>query len=972
MKLTFLGGADEVGASSTLIEVAGKRLLVDVGIRISPKTVQGISGDQLPDLQQVSAAGGPDYILVTHAHTDHTGALPLVLEAYPHVPVYATEPTIALTKVLQADAQNIMKSKQEQEGELPLFDEIAVERLLNAFQTVQFRQPLRLGDGLQVTWHPSGHILGAAMLVIESEEGVLVMSGDLSLTPQRAVVKAQVPRVKADFLVLESTYGGRLHANRAAEEKRLIETLKRVVDRGGKAIIPAFALGRAQEVIQIIHAYRHELDVPVWVDGMVRSVCHAYASFADLLPQHSVKMAKNEHLFFRNNIKAVKSPAQREEIAHADGPAVIVSSSGMLTGGPSALYAKLLAEDERNAIFLTGYQDEESPGRFVQKMIKDREEGQSVTLKLDDTAVNLRCEIGMYSLSAHADETELLSIAEAVGADSIALVHGDGPARHSLASSLRARTKGVRLPTTGTSLELNFPKRPWAIGKVQSGSQVKALDTAALWESLKETVGSFYSARELAQAWWGDPERAPEVVSQLEGDGIYFAQSWRQKDSFQVRRPDQVERTQRQRAIMSANRDLSNKLLVLRDINGQVRVGVGKASMTESFTAAVLKAKGGHYPADALVWIVGTWTSQAEDKGFMAQLTEAVRQAEALRDTLMPFERRLALLKEAQAVLPAELLPATLPTGVSPLIAELSIVLALAKDGAIWVDGKLLPQQATTSDPMEMNLARQTVLALFPKNARLRKVGMDLARTQITLYFDFPSVAQETYADMIEAAALQTNWEIIVAPEVNQQALGTAAFELLPAGARISKGPSFFLNRNLVQVEVENLADPDAYSSDYQALTGFSLAVNSTNGQASQAPTLSAPAPSNNQMEINAAYKLIRNALEAHGLYKTSLKQDRIVLSFISPQVAARHHETLLQLAEQTGYELSVHPHPNQNAILLNAQQKLAQAGLNIKKGPSIFIERGEVAVTVTDTPADTTYLRNAFEHETGYKLIIN
>ena len=98
MKLTFLGGADEVGASSTLIEIADKKVLVDVGIRISPKTVKGISGDQLPDLQQVTDAGGPDYIIVTHAHTDHTGALPLVLEQYPDVPVYATAPTIALNQ----------------------------------------------------------------------------------------------------------------------------------------------------------------------------------------------------------------------------------------------------------------------------------------------------------------------------------------------------------------------------------------------------------------------------------------------------------------------------------------------------------------------------------------------------------------------------------------------------------------------------------------------------------------------------------------------------------------------------------------------------------------------------------------------------------------------------------------------------------------------------------------------------------
>src|SRR5262245_1970892 len=139
MKLTFLGGADEVGASSTLVEIAGKRLLIDAGIRISPKTSRGIANDQLPDLHPITAAGGPDFILVTHAHTDHTGALPLVVEQYPHVPVLATIPTVELTRILQADAQRIMRVKQEQEGELPIFDEIASQRLMGNFQTVEFR-----------------------------------------------------------------------------------------------------------------------------------------------------------------------------------------------------------------------------------------------------------------------------------------------------------------------------------------------------------------------------------------------------------------------------------------------------------------------------------------------------------------------------------------------------------------------------------------------------------------------------------------------------------------------------------------------------------------------------------------------------------------------------------------------------------------------------------------------------------------
>src|SRR5579859_7896308 len=200
IRLTFLGGADEVGASSTLIEIAGRRLLVDAGIRISNKTSRGLKADQLPDLRRISEAGGIDALLVTHAHTDHTGALPLVTEHYPAIPVFATRPSLELIRVLQADSLRIMSTRSEQEGELPLFDALAVERLLNLCQPVEFLQSIQLGDGLKVTYYPAGHIIGAASLVIESAEGTIVMSGDLSLTPQRAVVAAQPPRVNADAL----------------------------------------------------------------------------------------------------------------------------------------------------------------------------------------------------------------------------------------------------------------------------------------------------------------------------------------------------------------------------------------------------------------------------------------------------------------------------------------------------------------------------------------------------------------------------------------------------------------------------------------------------------------------------------------------------------------------------------------------------------------------------------------------------
>lgn len=975
MNITFLGGADEVGASSTLIEIAGKRILVDVGIRISPKTNRGIQNDQLPDLQPISAMGGFDYLLVTHAHTDHTGALPLVVEQYPHVPVLATRPTQVLTRILQADAQRIMKSKHEEEGELPIFDEIASQRLMDAFQTVEFNQPIHLGENLQVTYHVAGHIAGAAILVFESDEGTLVMSGDLSLNQQRAVVPAKVPRIKADALVLESTYGGKLHANRDAEEKRIIASLKAVTDGGGKALIPAFALGRAQEVLQIILAYRDQLDVPVYVDGMVRSVCNGYATFTDLLPPTSVRMAGDKHLFFREKVKAIVSNAERDTMLNDGLPAVIIASSGMLTGGASALYAKKMAGDPKNAIFLTGYQDEEAPGKMLQRLIKARaDDADAGVIKIDGQPVTVRCMIDTYSLSAHADEAELVSVAEAMDASEIMLVHGDPSARHSLATRLRQRSRHVMTPRIGQTITFNFPKRPWGIARIKSGDNKEALNPFALWESLKGQAGNFFSARELAQMWWGDSTRASEVIPVL-ANSPYFTQDWRRNDTFQVRTEAQIQKASRSRAIMLANPDIVGKLVVLRDVNKRPHIAVVVNASEDSFEAEVQGTKGRQYTGDALLWIIGKW-ERAEGMTLKSGLNALATKIKIIQDTVLPLDIRQRLVADAKPVIPDHLLPNPLPEGVNQLEALATVVWALAQDGATLEQDGLLPRHALQDGPVEQNRAREIALETFPAEARLRKVGMEAHRKRLILTFDFPERAPDKWMNLIDQLEEVTGWEVHLTPSTNQQALGEALYELLPKGARLVKSPSYYMDRREVIADVADIM-PDVLASlraMYLDLTGFKLVTGNNSPTSNPTPTPSNAPTADKQMEINAAYGLIRAKLGDKGLYKTSLKGNGIVLAFISPQVGGRYHAEMNELAQQTGYPLSVHPHPNQQEILSTANRLIREAGWSLKKGVGIHTDRGEVSVTLTSAPDEMTLLTILadFLDQTGYLMVVN
>ncbi len=977
MKITFLGGADEVGASCSLIEIAGKLILVDAGIRISPKSNHGIQNSQLPDLQPISAVGGPDFILVTHAHTDHTGALPLILEQYPHVPVIATQSTQALTRVLQLDAQRIMKSRQEQEGELPLFDEISVQRLMDAFQTIEFNKPLKLGEGLQVTYYTAGHIAGAASLVFESGEGTLVMSGDISKSEQRTVQSVVVPPIKADALVLESTYGGKLHANRVGEEKRLMQTLQRVTERGGKVLIPAFALGRAQEVVQIIHAYGDEFDIPIYVDGMVRTVCDAYQTFADILPKQTVKMAGNEHLFFRGRTRPIRSNQHRMEVAMSETSCVVVASSGMLTGGASVVYAKHFAPDERNAILLTGYQDEEAPGRFLQRIMREKQDGDTPTLKFDDATIKVRCELGTYSLSAHADEMELVSYADALKATDIMLVHGDPNARHSLATALRQRGKSVTTPKIGQTKVLNYKSRPWGVGNVASGKEQGNVDLYKLWSSLKGRANDFFSVRELAQVWWGSTDRIDEMQSNLDNDkNIYFSADWRNNKSYKVKSEEQVNRTQRSRAIMLANPDIIGKLIVMRNSNGQPRLAVVNGADVDSFKALVHNQRGTNHPADALLWVIGDFEKVDDEKSVRANLTDVSQLIRKYKDIILPFSKRLKLTQDGNPVLPELLMPDELPDEIDLQTALATIVIALAEDGATLEREGLLPRRAREHGPLEQNEARDLAMALIPDDAYLRKVGMDIHRKRLILTFDFPDTIERRFGEQIEQVIEQTGWDVHIKPTVNQQSLGIVAEEIMPEGVTVKKGPSYHMDKRQVHYELANVTDEQLADlrKKFREITGHDLiATNKSDEQAtSDAPVIEVEA--GNKMEINAAYGLIRARLNAKGLSKTSLKQGQIVLAFISPQVGERYIDDIQKLSKETGYMIRIHPHPNQHQIMLIANKLLREKGWSIIKGPGIHTDRAELSVKLGNDvdESEINALNDRLEEESGFKLVVH
>ncbi len=543
MELTFLGGASEVGASCTLMHIVGHRLLIDGGMR--PAAREGQS--RLPDLTLLETAP-PEALLITHAHIDHTGALPLIASLYPHIPIYATESTRVLTEILLRDSVKIMEQEGlKPDGETPLYSAEQVDLLLARIRPVGFHQPfapIPSAPEVTVQYLPAGHILGAAMLYFETPEGTLLHTGDISVTDQRTIKGLDIQKLlQADLMICEGTYGSRSHTNRKEEERKLAETVQAVLARGGRVLLPAFAVGRSQEIVLILKSYRasgYVSPVPIYLDGMVRSMCTAYQMQShDLHPSLQRYLTNARRPLFADpdlHIFAVRS-FERTMLTQRKDPMIVISSSGMLTGGASPLYAATMAAREQDAIIFSGYQDEESPGAALLKA------QQGETVRVGDQRFSLTCQVARYNLSGHADGEQIVHAVTKVAPKRLILVHGDTLALEALAQ--RFPKIPVDIPVVGTTLSLQALTRSKTTTQTQQISQGRrppAPTGVAPARSIDETPPTIedlwkvacekgptrpWTSVELGQHYYGSayhPGLRPQVEQVLKSAAAYFKQ----------------------------------------------------------------------------------------------------------------------------------------------------------------------------------------------------------------------------------------------------------------------------------------------------------------------------------------------------------------------------------------------------------------------------------------------------------------
>lgn len=386
----MLGGAAEVGRSSVLIETEeGKRFLMDYGIK-----VEEFGPAELPLVPHKSV----HEVVISHAHLDHSGFLPMVYERS-IVPWHGTPPTHALAELLIQDAMKVNKLN----GFENPFTAESFKRAMEHFSPADYGETIHMRCGPKLIMHDAGHILGAAMCEFHIGKKKVLYTGDFNIGETRMHRGASFAE-DIDILITESTYSKKEHPERGEEEKKLVKNVKKALGRGGSALVPVFGVGRAQEVLLIMH--ENLPDVPILLEGMAVKATDIYLRY----PEY-IKDAKSLHDAMHNAI-IVKKPHQRKKATK--GGAIVISPAGMLNGGNALWYLSNLPEN--SSVTLTGYCAEGTNGWMLLNKGSILDQGKEK--KLDYY-------VEQVDLSAHAGRADLWKLIKKTSPELIISMHGD-------------------------------------------------------------------------------------------------------------------------------------------------------------------------------------------------------------------------------------------------------------------------------------------------------------------------------------------------------------------------------------------------------------------------------------------------------------------------------------------------------------------------------------------------------------------
>lgn len=440
-RITSMGGFKEVGRSSMLLQTPNSRVLLDCGVNVAATddknaypylNVPEFSIDEL------------DAVIISHAHLDHCGFLPYLYHYGYDGPVYCTTPTRDLMTLLQLDYIDIA---HREDKPLP-FNVKHVQKSIKHTITLDYGEVTDISPDIRLTLHNAGHILGSSMSHMHIGDGQynLVYTGDFKYERSRLLEPATTRFPRAETVIMESTYGGRedIQPSRNSAEKEMMKTIYKTLNRGGKVLVPVFAVGRAQELMVVLEEYmRHGMidEVPIYIDGMIWEATAIHTARPEYLSKdlrdQIFHVGRNP--FISEAFHNVQNLDQRREIVEGS-PSIILSTSGMLTGGNSVEYFKWLCGDERNTLIFVGYQSEGSLGRRIQKgwsevPLEDEGKTKVFNVKMEVKTLN--------GFSGHSNRRQLMDYVKRLNPrpEKVITCHGDPYKTVDLASSIHRSYK---------------------------------------------------------------------------------------------------------------------------------------------------------------------------------------------------------------------------------------------------------------------------------------------------------------------------------------------------------------------------------------------------------------------------------------------------------------------------------------------------------------------------------------------------
>uniref|UniRef100_A0A8B9TTV5 Integrator complex subunit 11 n=1 Tax=Anas platyrhynchos TaxID=8839 RepID=A0A8B9TTV5_ANAPL len=501
IKVTPLGAGQDVGRSCILVSIAGKNVMLDCGMHM------GYNDDRrFPDFSYITQNRLTDFldcVIISHFHLDHCGALPYFSEMVGYDgPIYMTHPTKAICPILLEDYRKITVDKK---GETNFFTSQMIKDCMKKVVAVHLHQTVQVDEELEIKAYYAGHVLGAAMFQIKVGCESVVYTGDYNMTPDRHLGAAWIDKCRPDLLITESTYATTIRDSKRCRERDFLKKVHETVERGGKVLIPVFALGRAQELCILLETFweRMNLKAPIYFStGLTEKANHYYKLFITWTNQKIRKTFVQRNMFEFKHIKAFD-----RAFADNPGPMVVFATPGMLHAGQSLQIFRKWAGNEKNMVIMPGYCVQGTVGhKILSGQRKLEMEGRQI--------LEVKMQVEYMSFSAHADAKGIMQLIRQAEPRNVLLVHGEAKKMEFLKQKIEQEfhvscympangetTTIFTNPSIPVDISLGLLKRETAIGLLPDVKKPKLMHgTLIMKDNSFRLVSSEQALKELGLA----------------------------------------------------------------------------------------------------------------------------------------------------------------------------------------------------------------------------------------------------------------------------------------------------------------------------------------------------------------------------------------------------------------------------------------------------------------------------------------